>query len=134
VGTKLDTSEDAPYLECAYKLMEYAGKPRMKKSRGKATMPGRKQVFRRFDNGVMSGDTLTVENDPQEGVPLIGKVMEKGVRLSPASSLKDIAAYTKEQYKTLPESLKNLSMDPSCPVRISSILLRLQEETAAAIS
>ncbi len=50
VGTKLDTSEDAPYLECAYKLMEYAGTPRFKKSQGKATIPGRKQVFRRFDN------------------------------------------------------------------------------------
>jgi nicotinate phosphoribosyltransferase len=97
-------------------------------------MPGRKQVFRRFDNGVITGDTLTVENDPQEGTPLIGKVMEKGIRLAPALSWNDIATYAKEQYKTLPESLKNLSADPSGPVRISSVLLRLQEETAAAIS
>jgi nicotinate phosphoribosyltransferase len=134
VGTKLDTSEDAPYLECAYKLMDYAGKPRMKKSHGKATMPGRKQVFRRFEKGVMTGDTLTLENDPQEGIPLIGKVMEKGVRLSPPLGWQEIAQYTKEQYKTLPESLKNLSTDPACPIRISHLLLRLQEETAAAIS
>ena len=53
VGTKLDTSEDAPYLECAYKLMEYAGRPRFKKSQGKATMPGRKQVFRQFEGTMM---------------------------------------------------------------------------------
>ena len=32
VGTKLDTSADAPYMDSAYKLMEYAGRPRCKTS------------------------------------------------------------------------------------------------------
>ena len=49
IGTRLDTSSDAPYLDCAYKLVEYAGIPRRKRSEGKATFPGRKQVYRRFD-------------------------------------------------------------------------------------
>ncbi len=41
VGTALDTSSDAPFLDCAYKLQEYAGKPRRKTPQGKATLPGR---------------------------------------------------------------------------------------------
>ncbi len=46
VGTRLDTSSDMPYLDCAYKLQEYAGRARRKRSEGKATWPGRKQVYR----------------------------------------------------------------------------------------
>ena len=48
VGTRMNTSADAPYLDCAYKLQEYEGRPRRKRSEGKATWPGRKQVFRRY--------------------------------------------------------------------------------------
>ena len=32
IGTRLDTSADAPYLDCAYKIQEYAGRPRRKRS------------------------------------------------------------------------------------------------------
>ena len=48
IGTSLTTSSDAPALDCAYKLQEYAGSPRRKHSAGKATWPGRKQVWRRY--------------------------------------------------------------------------------------
>ena len=46
IGTSLTTSSDVPALDCAYKLQEYAGLPRRKQSTGKATWPGRKQVWR----------------------------------------------------------------------------------------
>ncbi|MGC1094963.1 MAG: nicotinate phosphoribosyltransferase, partial [Pseudolabrys sp.] len=46
IGTSLTTSSDVPALDCAYKLQEYAGQPRRKRSSGKATWPGRKQVWR----------------------------------------------------------------------------------------
>ncbi|MFP4896290.1 hypothetical protein [Paraburkholderia sp. EG304] len=51
VGTRMNTSADAPYLDCAYKLVEYAGEPRRKRSEGKVTLSGRKQVFRSRDKG-----------------------------------------------------------------------------------
>jgi nicotinate phosphoribosyltransferase len=71
VGSRLMTSSDAPYLDCAYKLQEYAGRARRKRSEGKATWPGRKQVFRRYgSDGRMGEDILTVEDDPQEGEAL----------------------------------------------------------------
>ena len=55
IGVSLDVSTDVPALDCAYKLQEYAGKPRRKLSEGKATWPGRKQVWRHYDaNGSMT--------------------------------------------------------------------------------
>ena len=44
IGTSLTTSSDAPQLDCVYKLQEYGGRPRRKRSAGKSTWPGRKQV------------------------------------------------------------------------------------------
>ena len=82
IGTSLTTSSDAPALDCAYKLQEYAGSPRRKHSAGKATWPGRKQVWRRYGpGGRMAGDTLSVEGDDQKGEPLIRPVMQAGKRV-----------------------------------------------------
>ena len=68
IGTSLTTSSDVPALDCAYKLQEFAGTPRRKKSEGKATWPGRKQVYRTFDaEGRMSGDVLGLADEPGEG-------------------------------------------------------------------
>ncbi len=49
VGTELVVSADVPYLDCAYKLSEYAGEPKMKLSEHKVTFPGRKQIWRLKD-------------------------------------------------------------------------------------
>ena len=83
IGSRLDTSADAPYLDCAYKLQEYAGLARRKRSEGKATWPGRKQAYRRYDGdwGCMREDIVTLEDDPQEGEPLIRPVMRGGRRI-----------------------------------------------------
>ena len=73
---RLDTSADAPYLDCAYKLEEYAGRPRRKRSEGKATWPGRKQVYRiHAADGNLDRDILMLENDVQAGTPLIQPFM-----------------------------------------------------------
>ncbi|MGZ6292278.1 MAG: nicotinate phosphoribosyltransferase [Syntrophales bacterium] len=129
VGTKLDTSEDAPYLECAYKLMEYADTPRFKKSQGKATIPGRKQVFRQFDNQTMAGDVLTIEGDETEGTPLLRKVMSGGNIISRRQDLKEIAVYTRSQLKSLPAHFQRLETTPPYPVKISPALSRIEHES-----
>ncbi|MGZ3607355.1 MAG: nicotinate phosphoribosyltransferase [Syntrophales bacterium] len=129
VGTKLDTSEDAPYLECAYKLMEYAGTPRFKKSQGKATIPGRKQVFRQFDNQTMAGDVLTIEGDETEGTSLLRKVMSGGNIISRRQDLKEIAVYTRSQLKSLPAHFQRLETTPPYPVKISPALSRIEHES-----
>jgi nicotinate phosphoribosyltransferase len=129
IGTRLDTSADVPYLECAYKLIEYAGVPRLKKSSGKETYPGRKQVSRRMRDGRMEGDAIGLEDEPMDGSPLIEKVMEKGKRLGTPEDLKTLARYAGEQRQNLPPELTRLEGAGSYPVRISAALLRLKEET-----
>lgn len=134
VGTKLDTSEDVPYMDCAYKLMEYAGKPRFKKSEGKITIPGRKVVFRQFDGEVMKRDIVTVEGDDCEGQQLIVKVMEKGRRLIPVCDTREVAQYVREQLNRLPSHLRELKTSPPYPVGFSPALLQLQKEAEVLFS
>ena len=83
VGTSLTTSADAPYLDAVYKLQEYAGRARRKRSTGKATWPGRKQVWRKLDAaGHYERDVVTVEGDAQPGAALLTPVMRGGRRLA----------------------------------------------------
>lgn len=128
VGTKLDTSADVPALDCAYKLQEYAGLPRRKRSEGKATWPGRKQVFRQYDDdGCCCGDVLTLEGDTAPGVALIKPVMRHGRRLHPSPSLDEVRAYTRLQLDSLPAAL--CSLDPATyPVHESEALHLLAAE------
>ena len=130
VGTNLTTSEDAPALDCAYKLQEYAGQARRKRSAGKITWPGRKQVFRRYgSDGRMTGDVLTIEGDEQAGEALIGKVMAGGKRLAPDPSLDQSRAHAADQLKRLPPALRALDPDARYPVEISPAL----QDLAAAV-
>jgi len=133
VGTKLDTSADVPYLECAYKLMEYAGRARLKKSPGKMTLPGAKQVYRQLEGGVMAGDVLTVTTDRATGTPLMIQVMAAGRRIVPRGDLNAIAAYGQEQLRALPCRFRQLAATPPYPVSISPALAALSRETEAAI-
>lgn len=129
IGTHLDTSADAPYLDCAYKLQEYAGQARRKRSEGKATWPGRKQVYRRYDaDGRMAGDMLTIETDRQDGAPLIHPVMRAGRRLAPSESLDAIRARVAQELMRLPEQLRALDAKPSYPVTIAPALENLAHE------
>ncbi|HEY8158504.1 MAG TPA: nicotinate phosphoribosyltransferase [Methylobacter sp.] len=125
IGTRLDTSADVPYLDCAYKLQEYAGIARRKRSEGKATWPGRKQVYRNYDNGVMSGDTVTVDNAPCAGQPLLQLVMQRGKTLARQPTLIEAREYAKRQLNGLSMPLRQLSNTPEYPVIISAELQAL---------
>ena len=133
IGTHMDTSADAPYLDCAYKLVEYAGKARRKRSEGKVLWPGRKQVYRRYDDtGSMVGDVLSLEDDKLQGEALIRPVMKGGRRLSASVSLKDLRERTLNELKRLPQSLKRLDQAPPYPVTVSEALHNLAREVDAA--
>lgn len=129
VGTHLDTSVDVPALDCAYKLQEYAGTPRRKRSEGKVTWPGRKQIYRRYDNqGRYCGDTLTIEGDPSAGEALMQPVMRQGRRLQASPSLEQVRAHAREQLQRLPAALRELAQAPDYPVTISPALQELARE------
>jgi nicotinate phosphoribosyltransferase len=116
-GTRVVTSADAPYLDAAYKLVEYAGVPRFKKSEGKATWPGKKQVFRSYDTeGRITRDVLAPAEEPTSGVPLLRRVMERGRRIEPGPTLAEVRRYAAEQASTLPERL--LRLETGSPVAV----------------
>ena len=121
VGTSLTTSADAPYLDAVYKLQEYAGRPRRKRSTGKATWPGRKQVYRHYtDEGRLARDVVSVEGDPQPGEPLLGQVMTRG-RALPQLRLAESRA-------RLLDALERLPRARPYPVEISRALRALAED------
>lgn len=132
IGTHLDTSADAPYLDCAYKLQEYAGIARRKRSEGKATWPGRKQVYRRYDGqGVIAEDTVTTADAHCSGQPLIEPVMQSGKVVKPPPTLEQIRHYALQQLSVLPEPLRRLCDAPAYPVHISDELRALAQRVDA---
>jgi nicotinate phosphoribosyltransferase len=129
VGTRVDTSSDVPYLDCAYKLQEYAGRARRKRSEGKATWPGRKQVYRIADDaGRMLRDVVTLEGDRQPGEPLIEPVMRNGRRLRPPATLDAIRARVRDNLARLPAPLAALQDGWEYPVQIAPALEALASE------
>jgi nicotinate phosphoribosyltransferase len=128
IGVNLAASVDAPSLDCAYKLQEFKGRPRRKRSEGKETWPGRKQVFRTFDaNGRMARDILTLESEPHDGDALIVPVMRGGKRLA-QPSLDEIRAHAAQQLASLPERLARLEPGANYPVTIAQPLRDLADE------
>lgn len=126
VGTRMNTSADKPYLDCAYKLQEYAGQPRRKRSEGKATWPGRKQVYRRYDAvGRMAGDILTLEGDVKAGEGLLAPVMHAGRRLAPSPGLAAVREYAALQLASLTEPLRELASASTYPVIVTEVLREL---------
>jgi nicotinate phosphoribosyltransferase len=130
IGTSLVTSEDAPALDCAYKLQEYDGTPKRKRSEGKATWPGRKQVFRRRDvAGVIAGDVITLAGDAQKGEPLLVPVLRAGALVAPLPTLAESRARAAAELARLPEPLRRLSGDlPPYPVTLAPALRSLADE------
>jgi nicotinate phosphoribosyltransferase len=123
VGTRMNTSADAPFLDCAYKLTEYAGVPRRKRSEGKATWPGRKQVVRRVDPaGQMSGDVLTLQGDEPCGAPLLQPVMFGGQRMFAAPPLQASREHALRELAALPAHLRSLDPAPPYAVDVSAPL------------
>jgi nicotinate phosphoribosyltransferase len=133
VGTSLTTSSDVPAIDCVYKLQEYAGLPRRKRSEKKATWPGRKQVWRRYGpDGRMAGDLLSLQRADhvaeREGETLIRAVMKGGRRLQPAETLDAIRLRVKRALDRLPEPLRNLEPGTTYPVEVADELIELAAE------
>ena len=129
IGTSLVTSSDAPALDAVYKLQEYAGKPRRKRSAGKATWPGRKQVYRLSkDGGAFLRDIVAPAGEICEGEPLLQPVMEAGKRIA-SPSLEAVRAHVRSQLARLPAQCRKLERaEPAYPVEIAASLKALAEE------
>ena len=128
VGTRLLTSSDASYLDCAYKLQEYAGHARRKRSEGKATWPGRKQVYRDYDaEGRMAEDTLCLESEGFTGEPLLQLVMKQGKRTERLPTLNDSRILAAQDLARLPQALRGLDAATPYAVTVSKGVRALAE-------
>jgi len=134
VGTALDVSADAPALDMAYKLQEYAGKARRKRSPGKATWPGVKQVFReRAPSGEYLCDRVARHDEPATGEPLLIEVMRNGRRSRPSPELQAVRRHCSTEMRALPPRLRELSGDfVPYPVSISDALQAVAASLDAA--
>jgi nicotinate phosphoribosyltransferase len=125
VGTALAVSTDAPYLDTAYKLAEYAGEGRMKLAASKRTWPGRKQVFRQFESGEAVRDVLGMADEPLDGRPLLETVMAGGQRIDEAvRPMDEIRRHATSTVAEMPERVRRL--DPAEPPYTVAVSDRLE--------
>ena len=120
VGTRLDVSADAPTLDCVYKLQEYAGRATRKRSAGKATWPGRKQIERYRDaQGLLTRDAVVLEEEPQRGERLLLPVMRRGRRVESLPTLAVAREHARREFASLPSPLRSLESRAAFTVDIS---------------
>ena len=83
IGSRLGTVADSPYLDMAYKLVAFDGRPTLKLSGSTAMWPGAKQVWRVTAAGAYARDVLGLagEDGPQGGEPMLVEVMRDGKRV-----------------------------------------------------
>jgi nicotinate phosphoribosyltransferase len=136
VGAALSTSSDAPSLGAIYKLVEIErdgrAAPIMKHSPEKHTLPGRKQAWRRFADGVAVEDVLDLADAaaPKGGEPLLKRVMTGGRREQPTRSMPDLQARCRGAIAALPASIRQLDAPIPYPVRLGTKLEALVESLA----
>src|SRR3954447_12224854 len=122
VGTALTTSEDAPALGGVYKLVEIDGpggaRLVLKRSAGKRTQPGAKQVWRILDDGVATHDVVALAGEPAApgGEPLLRPVIRSGARIGEAQPLAAIRAGCAERFSAMPDAIADL--DPGFEYRV----------------
>jgi nicotinate phosphoribosyltransferase len=125
VGTELGTSRDSPVVNGVYKIVaELSGEAWRgvaKRSEGKATLPGAKQVFRRFEGGTMIEDVVGTAEEQLDGEPLLVPAMRNG-EIIHAETLVEMRERTKRNLESLPAELRSPGEKPRYPVRHSEAL------------
>ncbi len=135
VGTSLATSIDAPALSAVYKLAEVerdqAWVAVAKRSPGKYTWPGRKQVWRTIRGGAAIGDTigLVTEPAPAGSEPLLAPVMRGGRRLAATPPVSTIRDASLRRQAMLSDTVRRLHSPETYDVQISAELQALAKAT-----
>ena len=109
VGTDLGTSRDSPVVNGVYKLVADrhtdGWRGVWKRSPDKETVPGPKQVFRRYDGNVMSADVIAQADEAIEGEALLVPAMRNG-EVVHRESLEGIRGRSAAQLEAVPKRLR----------------------------
>ena len=111
VGTRLLTSADFPYLDMTYKLVEYEGIPRVKTSTGKVTVPGRRNIYRQYQNGLMDHDDVVYDGIEHAGESISRMVVREGKQIIASPSLRESRDLFRHDFASLPPRLKGLETE-----------------------
>ncbi len=137
VGTKVGVSADAPWTDCAYKLVEYDGRPTLKLSSEKQTLPGPKQVYRIRDvNNNFQRDVIARDDEPPptEGAePLLFEVMRDGKPASSLPTLKELRERFASEFACLPDQHKALKTPEHYHVSITDALERMRSKAVSDV-
>lgn len=133
VGTRMSTSSDRPYVDVVYKLSGRVEDglfvPAMKLSKGKITLPEKKQVFRQMDRkGKYVQDVIGLDDEKIAGEPLLTKVMENGRIIYDVPSLDMIRTATLKNMSKLPKRYKGLAHARHYPVELSPELRKIRKD------
>jgi nicotinate phosphoribosyltransferase len=134
VGTELVTSRDDPALSGIYKLVAVKRKGktiyRAKTSEGKQTIPGAKQIHRKYSqDGLIQTDTVALDNEepPTGSIPLLTKVFDRGKLVYQLPEIDVIQDKGKRELATLPAKYRNLTTSEKPPVALSPTLKQLAD-------
>ena len=136
VGTDLVVAPDAPTCDLVYKLVEVTREgtpqPRIKTSEGKASLPYRKQIFRRTGKDGFLGDQIgrwdEAMPDDEGWTPLLETFVSGGELTGELPTLCEIQTYSKDQIANLPDSLKHLDTPAAYSVEHSRKLLATRKD------
>jgi nicotinate phosphoribosyltransferase len=130
VGTELGTSRDSPVVDGVYKIVAdlsgEAWRGVAKRSAAKETLPGAKQVFRRFRERTMYDDVVATADEELDGEPLLVPAMRGGAIVM-AETLDQMRERTAESLRSLPAAENR-----PYPVRHSEALTAAAQEAARA--
>ncbi len=125
VGTNMVVSNDMPSLDISYKLAQIGGKPVMKRTAGKESMPGNKQVFRESKAGKFVSDTVGLHGEEFEGMEKL--LVERGGkgRIDWKTSARKSREYAAARLACAPNGIKSLENPDEYPVIKSAMLKTL---------
>jgi len=99
----------------------------MKRSEGKGTWPGAKQVWRSDEGGIAAGDLISLNDEPapSSARALLEPVMRVGRRVTPQPSLEEARWHCRRTIGALPSRLRGLAAEATYPITRSAALATL---------
>jgi nicotinate phosphoribosyltransferase len=125
-ATEVLNITDNPKFEAVYKMAELCRKDgsieqKAKLTQGKESFPGRKQVFRVYENEKIAYDVVGLE-DEKLGKPLLHKFINQGEQVLELPSLEEIGENIKTELSSLPDKYKTIDESHKYFVMLSAEL------------